>query len=318
MRFGAVQWNPAARPSVCRALGSSVANSTSSRRRTTRRRLGQQVRGQAADMGTEDHRWLPMRRHDDQGSGECGAVGRCHLRCPADPTGSRLRAESCPAQVSVDRGAVAASTDGQPTASPASVGSSGTRSRGLPGVVRLDVAPPQGRGRAQLRDPAGAAGRPGDGLGAWPREHSGQARWGCRDVGPDVRPPVSCHRPTGIEGARGRESCTMSVRCGARRVWIGRSESSSTPGPRRSGDGGQAGACSSGGSVATLGGRRGWAISGGRRGAIAEVSHTGRVSGSATGAELAFWGLPTGSAVEGWTFHSNMSRAVSEGWSKRR
>ena len=142
--------------------------------------------------------------------------------------------------------------------------------------------------------------------------------WGCRDVGPDVRPPVSCHRPTGIEGARGRESCTMSVRCGARRVWIGRSESSSTPGPRRSGDGGQAGACSSGGSVATLGGRRGWAISGGRRGAIAEVSHTGRVSGSATGAELAFGALPTGSAVEGWTFHSNMSRAVSEGWSKRR
>ena len=38
------------------ALGYSVANSTGSRRRTTRRRLGEQVRGHAADMGTEDHR----------------------------------------------------------------------------------------------------------------------------------------------------------------------------------------------------------------------------------------------------------------------
>lgn len=60
MRFGGFQSNPAARPSVCRALGSSVANSTSSRRRTIRRRLGQQVRGQAADLGTEDHRWPPI------------------------------------------------------------------------------------------------------------------------------------------------------------------------------------------------------------------------------------------------------------------
>lgn len=39
-----------------------------------------------------------------------------HLRWSADPTGTRLRAESCPGHVNVDRGAVAASTDGQPTA----------------------------------------------------------------------------------------------------------------------------------------------------------------------------------------------------------
>ena len=39
-----------------RGAGYSLAASTGSRRRTTRRLLGQQVRRHAADMGTEDHR----------------------------------------------------------------------------------------------------------------------------------------------------------------------------------------------------------------------------------------------------------------------
>jgi len=67
---------PVCHMSFGRGAGYSVATSTGSRRRTTHRRLGQQVRGQAADMGTDDHRQPPMRRHDEQGSDERGAVGR--------------------------------------------------------------------------------------------------------------------------------------------------------------------------------------------------------------------------------------------------
>ncbi len=68
-------------------------------------------------------------------------------------------------------------------------GSWRTRSRGLPGVVRLEVAPPQ-------------------------------ARWGCRGVDRDARPSMGCRRPAGIERARGGEPCAMSFRHGAPRVWI--------------------------------------------------------------------------------------------------